>query len=1038
MSVGKSQFSANRPRLVSQVGCNLALSTSRGQFTKFQSKESMNLSSIECLPYSHNSELQHRLLDATLQAKSANPFHPVTLLVDNPLQGTLIRRQLIELSADKSRRAIANFNVVTPIDLIGKLASNIADLSFNEPRTEYLEAVIFSLMNQEQAGDDSEQSMATASAVAKVFRKLQFVSDESIELLKGSNAATATHKYVFGLVQAARKQMDFTNAAKVCSDLISFFSDDHKALLSNQIGTLLNLLSAPANSLLGLLELINTHIKVLTFEQVIELKREPLAKANVVLVTSPDPSLEVSMLTRDLMQSLQSFRADRIAILYPDESEYGNQLRDAIDEAGIHWHGRGRTFSQNSVICKGLDLVLEILAERNSAFSGLDRPRLMRLIENGHISIPDVGIEMGKVRRWIRRQELYADCVLWISVLDDVAENDYDPENSVATELKAFLMAFEDQLRVISTSKNWQELGKSILVLLEMMYAQSELITEGSIEDEAWRRLRSLLLGELAQLEPLLEGVGKFNFVNEVMNLRNMVRTKVGDKAVSHGNLGTGVMVGDIASAAFLTFDKVYLLGATEGLLPTVTKEDPYLPVKLLEVIDEQKMADASIENSVDNVADILNGVTSSASSVVVFRPRGGTKTKLENEPSRFLGSEMNDKRNAANPRIFLAENRDHSYSLDLGSGKLSPINEQDYSQLLEKFIPKEHSTLERSLQAWRNPTYNEYFGNLTIATESQPIWSPENSKPLSSTVIDIFITCPYQFLITNIMGFNSSDRTDLLDDFNPNKFGTYFHKQMEDFVNDCLANGTAPEAGQNWFEGAADVFISDYFMKNLYLFVNRGQAGWNRSFEYHLSQVLRSLPLFFENEPAELRQSPNLAIYKPEFSFGYEGDETDLKIQDEESSETYHIRGAIDRLDVSPDENFAAVMDFKTGSLKKMKAKLQITDAREELATSRKTVQDIIYRRAAMERFKKASDAKVFFVFIPEDGKTGFLHAKFAHDPQDFLMTTLRSIKAAGSSGEFLPATGGLQGDHQYCSVCKAIRVIPVAAEDTKGGPGR
>lgn len=978
--------------------------------------------------YSDNHELQSRLLDFALEAKAGNPFQAVTLLVDNPLQGTLIRRQLIELAASRSTNALANFNVMTPVDLVSKLSGIVSNLRFSEPKTEYLEAVIFFLMNQEQVGDDSEQSMATASAVAKVFRKLQFVESESVQSLIDSHSTTSTQRYVFELILSARRYINLDSAASICSELMDKISDSHLSSLSNQVGTILNLLSAPANSLVVLLERLTTQISIINFEQVVEEKREPLSFSNTVLVSSPDPSLEVSMLTRDLMPSLKTVRADRIAILYPEESEYGNQLRDELDVAGIQWHGKGRTFLQSSVICRGLDLVLEILSERNNQSSGLDRPKLMTLIENGHLSFREIAIDFARVRRWIRRQEIYSDCALWISILDDIAENDYDPENSIASELKQFLVAYESQLEAISKSKNWEELGRSIWSLLELMYAQSELIVEGSIEDDAWRRVRGLLLGEMTQLQPLLSGIGSFNFVNEVMNLRNMVRTKIGDKAVSHGNLSTGVLVGDIASSRFLTFDKVYVLGATEGLLPSVTKEDPYLPVSILESIGETKMAQASKENSVDSMADIISGVTAAAPSVVVFRPRGGTKTKLENEPSRFLGSALNDKKNASNPRIFQAENRDHSFSLDLGSGTLAPIGSADYSQLLENFKPKDHSTFNSSLEAWRNPIANEYFGNLTRASEANPVWSPINSKPLSSSAIDTFITCRYQFLMARVLKFNSSDVSDSLDDFNPTKFGIYFHKQMENFVDDSMQIGTAPGAGGNWPAGTAELFIQKYFLENMHLFVNRGQAGWNRSFEFHVNQVLRALPMFFEEEPSMLRQSPALGIHRPEFSFGYEGDEVALSIHDEENADLYHIRGAIDRLDVSPDFNFAAVMDFKTGKLKTLKAKLQITPTGAK-SRNRKTVQDIIYRQVALARFEKAEDAKVFFVFIPDEGKTSFLHAKFADDPDGFLLKTLRRIKESGISGDFLPTSGGIQGDHAYCNVCKRIAVTPAAA---------
>lgn len=988
----------------------------------------MTTNALGYVAFSDNHDLQGKLLDAALEAKSKNPFQAVTLLIDNPLQGTLIRRQLIELAASKSTIAIANFNVMTPIDLVSKLSGIVSNVGFREPKTEYLEAIIFFLMNQEQVGDDSEQSMATASAVAKVFRQLQFVTTESVQSLIDSPSTTSTQRYVFELILSARRYIKLDSAASVCSDLAGKLSGSHLGSINSQVGTILNMLSAPANSLVGLLEELSNHITVVNFEQVVAEAREPLSFDNTVLISSPDPSLEVSMLTRDLMQSLKTVRADRIAVLYPDESEYGNQLRDDLDASGIQWHGKGRTYFQSSVICRGLDLVLEILSERNNQFSGLDRQKLMRLIENGHLSFPAMAIDFARVRRWIRKQEIYSDCALWTSILDDIAENDFDPENSLASELKQFLVAYESQLETISSSKDWEQLGRSIWTLLEMMYAQSELIVEGSIEDDSWRRVRGLLLGEMTQLQPLLSGIGSFNFVNEVMNLRNMVRTKIGDKAVTHGNLSTGVLVGDIASSRFLTFDKVYVVGATEGLLPSVTKEDAYLPVSILEAIGETKMAQASKENAVDSVADILTGVTAAAPSVVVFRPRGGTKTKLENEPSRFLGSALNDRKNASNPKIFQAENRDHSFSLDLGSGTLVPIGSADYSQLLENFQPKDHSTFYSSLDAWRNPIANEYFGNLTNASAANPVWSPVNSKPLSASAIDTFITCRYQFLMARILKFNSSDVSDSLDDFNPTKFGIYFHKQMENFVNDSIQIGTAPGAGGNWPVGTADLFIKKYFLENMHLFVNRGQAGWNRSFEFHVNQVLRALPMFFDEEPLMLRQSPPLGIHKPEFSFGYEGDEVALSIHDEENSDLYHIRGAIDRLDVSPDFNFAAVMDFKTGKLKTLKAKLQITPTGAK-SKNRKTVQDIIYRQVALARFEKAEDAKVFFVFIPDDGKTSFLHAKFADDPDGFLLKTLRRIKESGINGDFLPTSGGIQGDHAYCNVCKRIAVTPAAA---------
>ena len=585
------------------------------------------------------SQLQTSISNSIRALKIGNPLAPVTLIVDQPLQGLLFRRQIAETFAEEKLTALGNIQVITISDLIEECAQSIGIRTDPQPSNQILEASIYALMAKSGDTDSkSNQSLATAAAIVKVFRSLEFVDEEIITKLHAEGPLNATQRDVLSYILKARSVFGERLASEKLSKILEMGSSIPALKRFGQIHSLVTALPNNIKRLFQLLEKSGTDVTHWTPKVVEGTLFVDETKAK--LVSCPDPMTEVSIVTRAVMKDLKEYRADKIAVIAPILSEYGSEIQASLREANIDWHGRGKYIGQQSTLFRTLKIITDALAERKPGFSGFDRPKLMRLLQNGFLNVRGVNIETKYVRKWVRKNSLYSDTAKWIGVIDSLsAEALFENDQISAEHLKHLINFIESDLHALANASSWSELGAGLLNLVESLHEGEIDLSDSSVEKKSWSSIRNLLLYELPLLDAIdLSSLEEYSEESQslglpvkgnLVNLSRWIDSQLGSRRVIEGNWSRGIFVGSIESAKFLQFDSVYVLGATEGLLPAVANEDPFLPKKLLEYLLEPDLATHTSESSTQNTLDILSSIICSSSKITFTRPRSGTSSKL-------------------------------------------------------------------------------------------------------------------------------------------------------------------------------------------------------------------------------------------------------------------------------------------------------------------------------------------------------------------------------------------------------------------------
>ncbi len=975
--------------------------------------------------YSSPKELQKLILDRLSSVKSKDPFHPVTLLVSSPLQGMLLRRQISELNSLSGVAALANVKVLTPVEFVEDIWRTTGNLVVGRASASVIEATIYALMESDSETDDSLQSMTTAYAIASVYSKLEFVSSANVRKMMESDLCNSTQRRVLELVLKARLAQDGIQTYDLTRQVAELLGEENEGAFEH-IGQVHSLLEGIPNELDALLSVIGDRSgDVFRYELAQLTDKNINVDSGLLAVSASDPQTEASIAARAALHKLADFDADKIAILYPDESQYLVQVQTELDLAGVAWHGKTRNVSQQSVLSRSLDVLLEAFAERTSRFSGLDRPRLMRLLENGQLKIDTVEINSDKIRKYVRRNDLYADAVKWLDILSSLeTRGEEEKESDVQAHLRLLVSTIEAELTLLSKCKTWADVGERLLRSVLRIHQDFQIMPDGSIEENIWKDVQKVLTTEVKALDDLSAKDPSLQLKVDPRNLLRLVRKRIGERRLRHGNLSTGVFVGNITESQFVQFDVVYVLGATEGLLPPSVNPDPFLPSRLLSEIGELSMATANRENLPDTLGKTLGNVLNGAKKSVILRPRSGTQVKLENEPSRYLPAALHDKDAVESAPVIIANSFLASFELEIDGRLLGPVSSRDQRLVTSTLKPVVDEVFEKSMAAWRDPAFNEYFGNLENLAKTKKPWEVNTSIPLSSTRIDSYISCQYKFFAGSVLGLSDNDRRDSRDDFSATSFGVFFHEAMDRYIKDLATHNKVPSEGEAFPEGSSQIFIERYLTPNLMRFIATGRNGWDRSLQMHLANLLQTLPQFFGQEATVLRGSPALAIVESEASFGkgavYKNPndankdvEWNLTVADTDGEE-HRLVGQADRLDASLDGSSVGVMDFKTGSRKRQVEKLGIGVKGQKASVE--TLQDVIYKLAAEARYPDAGSVKVNFVFVAEKGERMFLEAPYSDDPKQLLPTVLKQIKDSGITGAYSAKSD------EYCKACSYL----------------
>ncbi len=178
------------------------------------------------------------------------------------------------------------------------------------------------------------------------------------------------------------------------------------------------------------------------------------------------------------------------------------------------------------------------------------------------------------------------------------------------------------------------------------------------------------------------------------------------------------------------------------------------------------------------------------------------------------------------------------------------------------------------------------------------------NSKMISASAIDNYITCPVKFYFSNVEGLNNNN--EVSESVEANTFGSIFHETMQklydsDDKNQSFVNKTVTkEAIENMIENVANIekLIKDGFQK--YQFNNRQNfeiTGQNRLiFNVIKNYVKKTLEHDRERTP-----------------FKYCASEKEYQIKIQLNNKEVTLKGIIDRVDKT-DDGTTHIIDYKTG----------------------------------------------------------------------------------------------------------------------------
>ena len=419
---------------------------------------------MQVFEYSSVVDLHSDIQSRVREHKRNEPMAPVVLVTDSPLQGLLLRRQLVE-TGDSG--AVGNIQTKVIDEVISDLFRTLGLSSSYFPSEAALDAACYSAMltNPTFASARSD-ALTTANGIANVYSKLRFNTDAELQSLL-SGALSDTQKAVIESVIAARKILQVKlGLEKLPEKIESVIAAINSGKTHVKTNVLYLVLTENLPKLVG--TLFQTLSSCVRYEVS---SAEPKITSAEKYFTAPDPQTEATLAVSQLVELIDSDTDPfDVAIAYSNGPQYARLLGTALDDAGIAWNGAVDTISQTSSLYRGFDLILQMLESRTTTKSGADRPLVMRLLESGDFFVDDMLLDSNLCRQFVRDKEIYGDAISWLKVIGNLPNASKPREVKAGGELKALLKALQKALQNIADSGNWADFGTELFGIVSSFY----------------------------------------------------------------------------------------------------------------------------------------------------------------------------------------------------------------------------------------------------------------------------------------------------------------------------------------------------------------------------------------------------------------------------------------------------------------------------------------------------------------------------------------------------------------------------------------
>lgn len=911
--------------------------------------------------------------------KRDDPMARVTVIAPNNIAGIVARRHLA--AGVDGLPGVAGIEVTT----LARLAERIA-APLLAPRRPATRTVIAAAWRRALADDPGRfagiaEHPATVRALVEAHRELRDLSADALAAVSASTAVAhelvALHRTV--TTRLAAEWFDATAVLTEAAEHVDPAELGACVLYLPQDLGRSEARFARALTEGGELTVIAALTGVRRADAAIErtltqLGAEPAAAPTIAtagrVINASDSDDEVRNVVRDVVKTLATTPAHRVAVLYSAPAPYARLLHEQLAAAEVAVNGAGVRPADERAVARTL---LEVLA---LADNDVPRAGLFQALANAPVrDFTGDRISLSRWERtsrsagvvsgddWNSRLEAYiADRRAEAAEEADADEprawlvERHEREAATATTLQEFATRLRAELGAAAAMRSWRELSTWCRGVFTTLIGEPDELTKLPREEQyAAAAIVSLLAG--------LDGLDAVDNSAGLPTFRDVLDTELSGALPRTGRFGEGVLVGPISSAIGLDLDVVYLVGLSEDLYPGRLRPDALLPERARAATAGELPAQR--ERLHAKQRHLLAAFASAKESVVSF-PRGDLRRSSHRLPSRFLLPTLRELSGRTDLAATAWDEPDSYgsavttagsfagellHTSDLGTDQEWRTRQAAAASDLDDDIVRAAVAL---LEGRRSDHLTRYDGNLT-GVGGLPDYAVDD-RAISPTALESYAECPHGFFVERLLGVRPVEQPEDVVTISPMDIGNLIHESVDALVTEFSAS--LPGPGQPWTD-AQHARLVELAVAKGEEFRQRGLTGHPRLWERERERIAADVAWLLRDDD-EWRKGIGAAVAASELPFGLRGaDPVEVPIP----NGRVLMRGSADKVDLAADGTIH-VTDIKTGSKRTFK---DITQ--DDPLVGGTKLQLPVYAYAARQRFgDDATPVSANYWFVRKD----------------------------------------------------------------------